>query len=131
MRPLSALVAVLGLCLSVQACAAPGSKPRSGPLPPARAETGVTVSNHNWSDMVVYAVRAGMRHRLGTVTTNQTRRFTLPRGMAGPGGDLRLVADPVGGSERFDTGTLAVSPGQTIELSLENQLSVSSVAIWR
>ncbi len=131
MRVLSTLVAALGICLTVPACSSVGSSPRNGPLPPARETTSVNVSNRNWSDVVVYAVRSGTRHRLGTVTTNQIRRFTLPREMEVPGGDLRLLADPVGGSERFESGTIHVVPGQTIELSLENQLSISSVAVWR
>lgn len=129
MKSLTPLVAALAICLAAPACSSLGSSAANGPLPPARAGTFVKVLNHNWSDMVVYAVRSGTRHRLGVVTTNQSRRFRLPPGMETPGSDLRLVADPVGGRERFDSGTIHVSPGQTIQLSLENQLGISSVSI--
>lgn len=130
MKAISTLVATLGICLAVPACSSPGSSLASGPLPAGRAATQVAVSNHNWSDMVIYAVRAGTRYRLGMVTTNETRRFRLPRGLEMAGADLRLVADPVGGFDAYESGAIHVAPGQTIELSLENHLAISSISVW-
>jgi hypothetical protein len=111
------------------ACSAAGSAPASGPLPPEEATT-VEVANHNWSDMNVYAVRSGMRYRLGTVISMTTERFRLPPGAVSPGAELRLLVDPIGGTRTFNTAPIQVSPGQRIEFTIQNHLAISSYSVW-
>lgn len=93
-------------------------------------ETLVRVKNHNWADMTVYLVRGGMRVRLGTVTSMTETTLTVPRAILAAGIDVQLIADPIGSSQRFMTETIMVSPGQTIDLMLENNLNLSSYSVW-
>ena len=129
MNILSRLATTAGLILATAACSGAGENRPDGPLPPD-ASTTVEVTNRNWSDMVVYAVRAGTRHRLGTVTSMTTRQLRVPRGLASGGSGVLLVADPIGGREYFNTGRIMVGPGQQIQLTLENHLPLSNYSVW-
>jgi hypothetical protein len=129
MTTLRTLTAAAALLLTTTACSTTAARPNAGPLPPAQA-TSVEVTNNNWSDMVVYAVRSGVRQRLGTVTSMTTERLEISRALALPGADLYLVADPIGGSEGFNTGRIMVSPGQRIELTIQNHLAISNYSVW-
>jgi hypothetical protein len=95
-----------------------------------QSETMVRVRNYNWADITVYAVRNGTRVRLGTVTSMREEVFTIPRAIASGASDLRLLADPIGSSRTYWTDALVVSPGQTVDLTLENNIDLSSYAIW-
>jgi hypothetical protein len=90
--------------------------------------TVIRVENNNWLDMVVYAVSSGTRVRLGSVRTGGFVDFSLPRGY-GNGSSIQLIADPIGSSAAYSTDLLAVVPGNTIRLRVENNLALSSVII--
>lgn len=111
------------------ACSTSAAAPGDDIFSPQRATT-VEVTNNNWSDMRVYAVRLGMRYRIGTVPSMTTRRLDLPRSLAGVGRDVQLLVDPIGGSRSFTTGPMRVSSGEWIEFTIENYLPVSSYAVW-
>lgn len=115
------------LALTLGACASTGSQ--RSPLPPEMTQTRVEVTNHNWSDMRVYVVRAGNRFRLGTVSSMATAVFSLPRTLSTTSG-LQLIADPIGSREVHMTQPLNVTPGQLVSFKIENHLAISSVAIW-
>jgi hypothetical protein len=100
------------------------------PIAVEDTRTTVQVRNNNWSDMVVYAVRHSTRTRLGMVTSMGTERFTVPSGVNLTGGTLSLVASPIGSSARFSTGAIPINPGQTVELTLQNHLPISSWSVW-
>jgi hypothetical protein len=128
MRSQMSLVAVT-LAASLTGCATTGGGQRSADgSDPDRME--VLVQNHNWADMNVYLERGGMRTRLGTVTTASTRVFVVPRGISSRSGSFRLLADPIGGSATYMTAPLLISPGQTVEFTIENHVNISSVAVW-
>jgi hypothetical protein len=116
-----ALVLVLGACGVTQ----PGVRSA-----PSGSAATVQVNNHNWSDMVVYLVRSSMRIRLGTVTSMGSREFRLPNAVVEAGVDIHLQAEPIGSRERYRTPALQVRPGQQVELTLQNRLSISSVSVW-
>jgi FtsP/CotA-like multicopper oxidase with cupredoxin domain len=80
--------------------------------------------------MTVYAVRGTSRIRLGMVTSMATQVFRLPEAVAGGAGGVRLLADPIGGSEQFLTPAMRVSPGDEVKLEIQNQLQISTVSIW-
>jgi hypothetical protein len=107
------------------ACAHTGQA--SGDVAPTAA-IGLRVRNDNFLDMDVYGVSAGLATRLGTVTGNTTRNFVLDASMA-DGRDFSVVATPIGGNGRASTGTIAVSPGQTIDFKIGSTLRNSSVII--
>ena len=89
----------------------------------------IEVSNNNWMDVVIYAVSAGNRVRLGGVTTGFAKRFSVPRSVNVQSGDFHLQAHPVGSDEVFSSDYILVSPGQRIVWSIENQLGLSSYRV--
>ncbi len=90
------------------------------------APTQITVKNHNWSDMTVYALRNGSRMRVGTVISGTQERFTLPAGFDLRSGDIRLQADPIGSSEVFVSEPMAITPGSHVVWKIENHIALSS-----
>ncbi|HET7275408.1 MAG TPA: hypothetical protein VFI91_09620 [Longimicrobiaceae bacterium] len=128
MTALQTLSATIVTLASTTACGAWAAS-ETGP-DPYMAEMTVQVSNHNWSDMVVYGVSGGFRQRLGTVTSMSTRRFQLPRAAALSLGGVHLIADPIGSDRSYSTGMIQVSPGQTIEFNIENNLAISNYSVW-
>ncbi|MBW3534699.1 MAG: hypothetical protein KY453_05700 [Gemmatimonadetes bacterium] len=89
----------------------------------------VEVTNNNWMDMTVHAVRGGTRVRLGTVTTGSSQRFDLPRSLNARAGDLHLVADPIGSQRMHQSRPIMVEPGGLVRWSLENHLALSSFSV--
>jgi hypothetical protein len=100
------------------------------PLPAYAQGMTVQVQNHNWSDMVVYAVRYTSRVRLGMVTSMNSRKFKVPNSVAVSTGGLELVAEAIGSQEQFVTGPINVQSGQLVELKLQNQLPISTWSVW-
>lgn len=96
----------------------------------ANGEVLVRVRNHNWADMTVYVVRNGTRARLGTVTSMTESVFPVPRGFGMAHADVQLLADPIGSNHGYRTDLILVSPGQTIDLTLENNINLSNYAVW-
>jgi hypothetical protein len=88
----------------------------------------VRVTNHNWADVVIYAVRGSARTRLGQVTSMSNVLFDLPE-MTSSGNDVRLYVDIIGSRAYFLTDVLLLSPGVEIRLWVENHLPASSWAV--
>ncbi|NLG63935.1 MAG: hypothetical protein GX539_16975 [Candidatus Cloacimonetes bacterium] len=112
------------------ACSSAGTMDR-----PANALTGevgatVEVTNNNWSDMVVYAQRNGVKVRLGTVTSMTTESFRLPVPLLSGSGELFFIADPIGSDRAYRSPVVMVGRGQRVEFMLENNLALSSLTVW-
>jgi hypothetical protein len=90
---------------------------------------GIEVMNHNWMDVVIYAVSSGTKIRLGSVTTGLIQRFRLPRSMNAQSGDFHLEAHMVGSNEVLRSDPILVNPGGRVIWSLENQLALSSYRV--
>lgn len=120
-----AIVAFAGLA----GCAGK-SEPQSGPLPPGDAEAHVQVTNHNWLDMAIYAQRGSMKIRLGTVTSMNSDKLTIPRNLMGVSSSIQLIASPIGSSVNYATYPVDVWPGDTVEFKIENNLGHSNVSTW-
>ena len=88
----------------------------------------VDVTNHNPSDMNIYLVHAGMRIRLGTVTTEMTGHFKLKAHEFGDG-SFQLLASPLGGSRGFLSEMVYPQSGQTVTWTLEVVLIQSTLTI--
>src|SRR4051812_17346683 len=73
---------------------------------PTVTDVPVWVQNHNWMDVVIYAVRGGTRSRLGQVTSMSEVTFTVKASFLGAGNDLRLLVDPIGSNDSFITDVL-------------------------
>ncbi len=87
----------------------------------AAQDVGLHVDNHNWSDMVIFAVRGSSRLRLGDVATGTRADFVVPRNLV-IGGSLTVLLHPIGGPRDFSTGPILVVPGQEINLRIENSI---------
>ncbi|MGH7543986.1 MAG: hypothetical protein ACREK7_08590, partial [Gemmatimonadota bacterium] len=66
--------------------------------------------------------------RLGSVSTNATQTFEIPRALFVSAG-LRLLVDPVGSGQGMLTDEVQVSPGDTVSLTVMPILSASSTAV--
>jgi len=122
------LLIVLAACL-VPACAGAGLGVGEDGLPAAERQAVVEVENYNWSDVVIYAVRNGTRIRLGMVRSMGRERFVLPSAVVTASSNVQLVADPIGGSP-YVFPPVIVEGGNRVELRLENNLNLSSIAVW-
>lgn len=124
-RFLTAMVVAGATVISTSACSAGG--PRAEGHSPAAPPVTVLVENSNWADMTVYVEHAGIRTRLGTVTTATRRLFQLPRTLASIAASFRLVADPVGSADVYTTPQVQVTPGQQVNFVIENQVGISTL----
>lgn len=125
LRSLSALAVVL-LIASAVACSR-GPPPDTGDEP-SRDPIPVHVRNQNFLDMNVFVVVGGMSRRLGMVTGNSETDFTIPWSVA-YAQSISLLAVPIGGSGRVNTGSLNVGEGEMIDLTIGAILSQSAVTV--
>jgi len=56
--------------------------------------------------------------------------FYLASWILGPTRTIRLIAHPIGSPSSIDTELIHVQPGQFIDWHLENDLTLSSVAVY-
>ena len=83
-------------------------------------ETTIRVRNNNWLDMTVYVVRETLRHRLGFVSTGQTKIFVIPEHFVTGAASLRFVADPLGSASIAISHDFPVVAGDEIDLIIPN-----------
>ncbi len=121
-------VLTAALVLGPGACA-PGLGGGSA-APTPTSEVLFQVNNHNWSDVTVYLMSGGARTRLGMVTSMNQRIFKVPGGLLTTTADIRLLLDPIGSTRGYLTEPIMVSPGQTVEMNVENNLRLTSWAVW-
>jgi hypothetical protein len=130
MRILNPVAVLLMAALATGACASTGTR-APGTLGARDASTAtVRVTNNNWSNVTVYVVNNGMRVRLGDVTSMQSSTFRVPQALMRATGDLQLLVSPLASNEVYVTPGFTVLPGQEVEFNIENQLTISSLAIW-
>jgi hypothetical protein len=97
----------------------------------ATEASGVSVVaiNRNWADLRIYVVAEASQQRLGVVRSFNTVAFEIPKVMLSPRYEIRLAAEAIGSSDRYLSQSILVTPGETIEWHLENQLVHSSVHV--
>ena len=142
MHALKTLAAAVAASLTLGACAAGSTAtggmrlpdgPSAGPAASAAAAPAMLkVSNYNWMDVVVYAVQGGSRVRLGQVTTMSTANFRIPPRMLNNGVQtVRLMVDPVGSTQGWQSDGISVHAGQQVQFNVQNSLAFSSVFVGR
>ena len=92
-------------------------------------EISVQVRNNAWAAIHVYAIMGAQWESLGVVSSQNTADYTIPRGMIGGRGEIRLVADPIGSTEGYFSDPILVEPGDRVEWTLQNNLALSSVMV--
>lgn len=90
----------------------------------------LVLTNHNWADVAVYLIRGGSRVRLGDVPSMSERVLMVPRAMLGASTNVRLLIDPIGSRHVHVTDPIFVSPGQVIEMAVENNLALTNWSVW-
>jgi len=93
-------------------------------------EVALSVTNHNYLDVVVYVLHDGLQTRVGTVTGSSSTVFFLPARLLGQGREIQLYGDAIGNDTYARTDILVVQPGQYIEWTLETDLRRSSVGVF-
>ena len=93
-------------------------------------EPGVslTVTNNNWLDVNVYAIRGSTRVRIGHVTGNGIAQLRIPRHLV-VAGQVRLMADPIGSNDRYISEPISLDPDQRLQLNVAPAMSMSSYAV--
>jgi hypothetical protein len=121
----AALVALMSLTACTSSMERTGSA--AGEVA-ANDAVSVLVTNNNYNDVNVYAVRGGERIRLGTVTGNSSSTLTMDRAIYGVN-DVSLVAIPIGGFGAARSGRLSLSAGDTVEFRIMPVLDQSNVFV--
>lgn len=102
--------------------------PQSGAIP---QDAVLTVANDHWLDVNVYALRAGTRHRVGTVTGQQSDTIPLRTNIIAAGTDVRLIAEPIGMNQSYVSDPVYVNPGAWVALTVRSPLNLSSLTTWQ
>ena len=126
MRNMRHYYAVLGAALLLSACAS-GAKRASTGL--EAAPVLLTVTNQNWLDVDVFAIRGTARYRLGAVGGNSSATLRIPANLVAHG-DLRLMADPVGSNDVYVSDVIPVAPDQSLQLTVAPRMRMSTYAVW-
>jgi hypothetical protein len=92
------------------------------------SDFSLSVTNNNWLDVTVFAVRGSSRWRLGDVTGNSTALLRIPGRMI-VAGMVQLLADPIGSDEIYLTGPISVSPDEDVQLTVAPRMRMSSYAV--
>jgi hypothetical protein len=125
--------ALAALLLAAPACFVfnRGSKAAPSPVIDApEGEIALTVTNHNYLDVVIYVLHDGLQTRVGTVTGSSSTVFFLPVRLLGLGREIELYGDAIGNDAYARTERLVVQRGQYIEWTLETDLRRSSVGVF-
>lgn len=104
----------------------------AGATPSARAGVGaipVAVDNRGTADVAVYAVRGGLRRRLGTVPGTSRASLTVPDTFTSDLGPFMLRVEQVGGSANYTSDAVTGQPGIRLVLTIQPRLTASSLTI--
>ena len=126
-------VAVLALLLAAPACFVFNRGGKAGGAPAfdvPEGEIALSVTNHNYLDVVIYVVHDGVQTRVGMVTGSSSAVFFLPARLLGQAREIQLVGDAIGNDSYARTEVLVVQRGQYIEWTLETDLRRSSVGVF-
>jgi hypothetical protein len=82
----------------------------------------LVIENDNTSTVTVYALRAGTRQRLGSIIGLSRETFTIRRTNLDPGGELRVLVDPLGSFRTFVSHPVQVAEGDVIEMRVNSFL---------
>ena len=130
-RSAFSILAVIFFVAVFAGCASSGSSDKERET--SRALIGglpsqLHVTNRNWADMRIYAVRCGARVRLLSVTSMRTDSVSIPASLLRNSG-FRLMADPVG-ARPYYSHTVHPRGGQSVWWTLENYLPQSNLWIY-
>ena len=132
-RALRLRVALAALLLAAPACFVFNRGSKAAPslaIDAPEGEIALSVTNHNYLDVVIYVLHDGLQTRVGTVTGSSSAVFFLPARLLGLAREIRLYGDAIGSDAYARTDILVVQRGQYIEWTLETDLRRSSVGVY-
>ncbi len=123
------LARVLALLLLAGCSVLRGGKHDGDDLPPPTEDLSLHVTNHNWSEVTIFAVNGSQRLRLGSVVTGAQADLIVPRDLVTTG-EVRLLVHPIAGPRDYYSGPIPVHGGQEIDLRVENSLNQTSWSVY-
>jgi hypothetical protein len=119
------------LALGIGACTPMTQSAARNAMSDARPDRAtLVVENNNWADMTLYLVRDGSRMRLGSAPSMSRSQFVITGAMLNGAGEVRIMADPLGGSRAWTSAPILVAPGNQVRFRLENNVSLSTYAVY-
>jgi len=107
-----------------------GSLNQEAFAPMADEPVTLSVTNHNWLDVVIYVLSGSERIRMITVTAAGAGGIVVPPRALQHNGEIRLLVHAVGNPTTFTSETIVAKPGSTVEWTIESELRRSSLAVW-
>ena len=107
-------IAPLLVAAGLLACAGRTPESDTNPASPAMLQ----LENQGVADMVIYAISGSQRTRLGIATGSSTKAFTIPNTLLRGAGNLRFLADPIGGNRTPISEEMTVQPGDIVTLTI-------------
>src|SRR5712692_8004225 len=132
-RTLGRWAMLAALLLAAPACFVFNRGSNAAPAPAVdvpEGEIALTVTNHNYLDVVIYVLHDGLQTRVGTVTGSSSTVFFFPGRLLGQGREIQLYGHAIGSETYARTDILIVQRGQYIEWTLETDLRRSSVGVF-
>ena len=130
LRGVAFVVPALMLAATLAGCASSGpSTEEEAPQVRGGVQSSLHVTNRNWMNMMIYAVRGSERFRLLSVTSMRTDSVSIPRSLLN-GAGFRLMADPTGSIQPYYSNRINPRRGQTVWWTLENRLVQSSLWVY-
>lgn len=118
------VVVSVAVALGLVGCAGGTSKPSTAV---SREEpTMVYFSNNSSEQAAVYAVAGGEYRRIGTVFAGQLAKLRVPATMVAKG-SINIFARLLARNERPSSGSIAVRPGTSLEVTLMPDLRTMMV----
>ena len=111
------LVALSAACGASRSPASPAPKPSTASAATAesgRSKTRVEIDNQNFNVMNIYLINQGTRMLLGSANGLSKTTLQIPDGVVRSSWQVRLLADPIGGTSPIRTPSLLVAPGQNV-----------------
>lgn len=113
------LQAARALILALTVAGSPGAARFSPPTAPPRGMISLAVQNDNFSDATVYAVRPGLRQRIGWVSGLGKETFNF----RWPAGDLRVEID-LFATGRYYSELVDVGEGDELQVTIQPYLDM-------
>ena len=129
MKTARTLLALL-LAVATTACGERATAQRDRPGDVTLRFEPVTVHavNYNRSAVGVWATLDGRTRRLGEVESGGTALWMLPDPAHGAD-EVDLTLEPVGSDDVYRIGPALVSSGETIEVTVESRIELSTVTV--
>lgn len=124
-----AALSLLLLAAASGACATSGGGESGGSGSFNDRPVHVEVENQSWNAVHVYVLAGGQYQSLGQISSQNTDRFEVPRGLLGGRKEIRLAADPIGSREGFISDRILVEPGDVVSWTLTQPLAHSRVFV--